>query len=83
MVLEETSLGGALHLAESMRQAVEALGLAHQGSRASDVVTVTLGAACVVPSLGQSPQTLLRMADRKLYEAKLAGRNRVFGETAC
>lgn len=83
MVLEETSLGGALHLAESVRQAVEALGLAHQGSRASGVVTVTLGAASVVPSLGQSPQTLLCMADRKLYEAKLAGRNRVFGETAC
>jgi diguanylate cyclase (GGDEF)-like protein len=79
MVLEDTELTGALHLAESIRQAVEALGLEHKGSNVSGVVTVTLGAACAIPAPGQGPDALLAMADRKLYEAKLAGRNRVLG----
>ncbi len=80
LVLEETTLGGALHIAESIRSAVEALGMEHKGSTASDVVTVTLGAATAVPHPGQSPEALLCLADRKLYEAKQAGRNRVLGE---
>jgi diguanylate cyclase (GGDEF)-like protein len=82
MVLEETTLSGALHLAESMRLAVEALGMENTGSRVSEVVTVTLGAACAVPTPTQKPDSLLAMADRKLYEAKQAGRNRVLGATA-
>ena len=80
LVLEETTLGGALHIAESIRTAVEALGMEHKGSTAAGVVTVTLGAATAVPHPGQSPETLLCLADRKLYEAKQAGRNRVLGE---
>jgi len=82
LVLEETTLAGALHIAESIRTAVEALGLEHKGSTASEVVTVTLGAATAVPAPGQSPESLLCMADRKLYEAKQAGRNRALGAKA-
>ena len=58
---------------------MSALGLEHRGSSAAEVVTVTLGASCAVPALGQTPDTLLAMADSKLYEAKQAGRNRVLG----
>ncbi|MHC1788596.1 diguanylate cyclase [Solidesulfovibrio sp.] len=82
IVLEDTDLVGALHLTEAMRRAVEALGLEHAGSTASDVVTVTLGAACAVPKAASSPEALLCLADRKLYEAKQAGRNRVLGVQA-
>ena len=81
MVLEDTTLTGAAHLAEDMRRAVAALGMPHQGSGVSDVVTVTLGVATAIPRPGQLPQTLLGMADRKLYEAKMAGRNRVLAAT--
>jgi diguanylate cyclase (GGDEF)-like protein len=83
IVLEETGLGGALHLAEAMRGAVAALGLPHPGSRAAGVVTISLGVACAVPSPDQGPRALLCLADRQLYEAKLAGRNRVVGGTVC
>jgi diguanylate cyclase (GGDEF)-like protein len=81
MVLEDTTLAGAVHLAEGMRRAVEVLGLAHQGTGVSDVVTVTLGVATAIPRPGQLPETLIGMADRKLYEAKVAGRNRVLAAT--
>ena len=79
VILEETDLAGAMHLAEAMRLAVSDLGLAHNGSCISPVVTITLGAACCVPKAGGSADNLLCLADRKLYEAKMAGRNRVLG----
>lgn len=80
MVLEDTSLSGARHLAEAMRLTVRALDMAHAGSRAAPIVTVSLGVASVVPVGGLSPDALLRSADRMLYQAKQAGRDRVVAD---
>lgn len=82
VVLQHTDLPGALHLAEAMRAAVINLGLAHKDSRTAPVVTVSLGAATRIPKAGSSPGMLLRDADRMLYAAKEAGRNRVLGALA-
>jgi diguanylate cyclase (GGDEF)-like protein len=82
IILEDTTQAGAAFLAESMREAVLALAMGHEGSKAAEVVTVTLGVATAVPRPGQSPDALLALADHKLYEAKLAGRNRVLAGTA-
>lgn len=82
MVLEDTSLSGALHMAESMRREVAALGMENKGSWVSDVVTVTLGVAWAVPTPVHNQKMLLSMADSQLYAAKQAGRNRVFGAKA-
>ncbi|MFP5260217.1 MAG: diguanylate cyclase [Acidobacteriota bacterium] len=77
VVLEDTNLTGALHVAETMRAVVEALSLPHVNSTVAGTVTVSIGAACAVPTTASRPEHLLCLADAKLYEAKQAGRNRV------
>jgi diguanylate cyclase (GGDEF)-like protein len=77
VVLPETPAEGALQVAESMRGAVQALGLAHPCSLAGPQVTVSIGAATRIPVTGQSPSSLVTYADKALYRAKRGGRNRV------
>ena len=76
-ILPHTDLAGARTLAERIREAVLALEIPHEGSAVSPHVTVSIGIAASDPSAAQEPEDLLRDADRRLYEAKTAGRNRV------
>lgn len=76
VLLPETSTQGALTVAEQVRAAVEHLEIAHQGSKAGPVVTVSIG--CWVFSGDEIPmEELLKNADEALYQAKNLGRNRV------
>ncbi len=63
-------------LGETLRKAVEALHLEHSGSARSPWVTVSIGGASTVPSPHQSFLPFVEAADRALYQAKRAGRNR-------
>ena len=76
-LLPNTSLEGATKFAERVRQAVEALALPHGMSRASSVVTLSLGVAAQIPFSDNCPDILLKVADDALYQAKESGRNRV------
>jgi two-component system chemotaxis family response regulator WspR len=64
-------------LAERMRARVEALGVEHRASGVAAHLTVSLGVASVVPGPAIRPEDLVDLADRALYAAKEAGRNRV------
>jgi diguanylate cyclase (GGDEF)-like protein len=74
LILPGTDEAGARRLAERVRGAVEKAQIVFEGARLS--VTVSLGAA-VWPTDGKDEETLLAAADRALYAAKQAGRNRV------
>lgn len=62
--------------AERVQRKVEALGIRHPDSAVSPVVTVSTGVAFVRPNTERSPQGAIMLADRGLYAAKHAGRNR-------
>ena len=67
--------GGALHVAEAMRNAVEELAL--PSPHAGDRVTISIGVAFIAAVEGGHPSDLLANADEALYRAKAEGRNRV------
>jgi diguanylate cyclase (GGDEF)-like protein len=77
ILLPNTDAVGARAVAERMRDAVELLQVAHEDSPLG-IVTISAGVAALVPRRGvDSITTLLDAADRALYAAKQAGRNRV------
>lgn len=78
VLLPETDMGGALHLAEKMRAAVEALSIPHACSSTGAVVTVSVGVATHGADPGKRDLRHLQdAADQALYCAKHQGRNRV------
>jgi len=80
VVLMADPLPGGAHLAaERLRHAIEATPLLHEGHALA--VTVSGGLARF-PQDGETWDALFSVADRRLYEAKHAGRNRVVSAAA-
>jgi two-component system cell cycle response regulator len=73
IALPETSLQGAVTLAENLRARVETHGFSFQGER----IPVTISIGCAVLGEEKGAADLIQLADDKLYEAKRGGRNRV------
>ena len=69
VLCRETDIAGATELAERLRAAIER-------RMEPEGVTASFGVAAVDPEVS-SPEELVEAADRALYEAKAAGRNRV------
>ena len=77
ILLPATDAEHARVTGEKLRAVVEALQIPHGGSTVGPWVSLSLGAATAHPRAGTRPRTLLERADRALYQAKRAGRNRV------
>lgn len=62
-------------LAASLVGQVAALNIPHSQSTSHDSVTISVGAATVIPQRGEQAALLIKAADEALYAAKRAGRN--------
>lgn len=74
IILPETSLEGAVSLAETLRQKVEEHTFAFQ----ADTIKVTISVGCAtLNDTDKVANDLIKRADEFLYQAKNSGRNRV------
>jgi diguanylate cyclase (GGDEF)-like protein len=76
IVLPDTDIIGATHLAERLRRAIEGLAIPNENAGTRKFVTASLGVAASAPSVLSSDE-LIAAADVALYAAKRNGRNRV------
>lgn len=76
VILPDTDLEGAQIIAERIRLAMFSVAQPHAASN-HGVVTVSAGVAAEIAMLGHHPEQLIAAADRALYAAKAAGRNRI------
>ena len=81
MVLPDTDLDGGLVMANKLLQTVRSLNIEHQGASAADRVTISIGLTVFEAKQEQPTQMtveeLIELADKQLYAAKHAGKNRV------
>ncbi len=81
VILPETNLDEAMDIAENARMAVEELSLSGIFENPIPKVTICLGISSY-PDNAEDLKTLLQLADRSLYRAKLEGKNKVVSARA-
>jgi len=79
IILPNTMLEGALHLAEDIRDNICRLHTRHK-TPVADHVTVTIGASSGFPGDALPEDKFIWLADKALYEAKMKGRNCCIGK---
>jgi diguanylate cyclase (GGDEF)-like protein len=77
VVLPNSSLEGAMTVAERIRENVENLKIEHIESTTGGIITMSLGLANSKIINADSDEQLIRYADQALYLAKKRGRNQV------
>lgn len=77
VILPELDGAQSARLGEAMRRAIHELGIPHVSAAGHDRVTVSIGLATHSPGQPLDQAALLGAADRALYTAKHAGRNRL------
>lgn len=76
-ILPDTDITAAVKIAENIRQNIEDLKIEHIKSTVSRFVTASLGVTTVEYASHISPEKIIAMADKLLYQAKVSGRNQI------
>ncbi len=74
VLLPDTVQDVALKMANKIREDILSLSIAHEKS-VFGIVTVSIGAASVIPERDSLAEELIKSADQALYKAKAQGRN--------
>ncbi len=75
VILPNTSVKGAIHVAQRIQTNIEALALPHKASATSEYITVSQGIASIIPQRNNAIDEIMLAADHFLYQAKKRGRN--------
>ncbi|NET27208.1 PAS domain S-box protein [Okeania sp. SIO1I7] len=77
IILPNTNLEGAIHIANIVQQEVYKLQIPHRNSPIYQQVTLSLGVSSMIAFPEATYKSLIAAADRALYQAKQRGRNQV------
>ncbi|TCV91262.1 PAS domain S-box-containing protein/diguanylate cyclase (GGDEF)-like protein [Luteibacter rhizovicinus] len=77
MVLPETDEASAHAVASRCRELIARAAIGHGASPLGSVLTVSIGVATAIPGRNDEHFAFLDLADRRLYEAKQQGRDRI------
>ncbi|WP_051340880.1 diguanylate cyclase [Azospirillum halopraeferens] len=81
VILPGTGISGARRVAGRIHENIRRLAHPFADSPLGNHVTVSIGAASLIPDNGTPAEALVAAADRALYLAKASGRNRTVEET--
>jgi diguanylate cyclase (GGDEF)-like protein len=78
MILPQTDLAGAQHVAQRIQHQFSLIQIPHETSELEPFVTMSLGVHAIVPTAQDSLDRFIHHTDKALYQAKAGGRNRIF-----
>jgi diguanylate cyclase (GGDEF)-like protein/PAS domain S-box-containing protein len=82
LLLPTTGALAAQEVARRCRKLLAQAAIPHGGSSVSDWVSCSMGVGTIVPGAHDTVRAFLDMVDRRLYEAKHGGRDRIVGGPA-
>jgi diguanylate cyclase (GGDEF)-like protein len=77
VVLYEASREYVAEVLTRIQRSIAELNIPHEASRVASRLTVSIGAAFILPGSNRTHEGLIQLADEALYSAKEQGRNRV------
>jgi diguanylate cyclase (GGDEF)-like protein len=77
VILYEASREYVAEVLTRIQRSIAELNIPHEASRVASRLTVSIGAAYILPSSSRTHDGLIQLADEALYSAKEQGRNRV------
>lgn len=77
MILPETNIEYGYKMASKIKDAVIDKKIPHKASKVSDIVTLSIGVASLIPEQNENFSILEKMSDKQLYKSKENGRNQI------